>query len=261
MSEKLIIEASELKNLIEILGLTVANNDDPAYSAVYLATLRTEYGEVGKADILTGLSIQGSVVGSFACECAGQWKSPWLLPAAGRKELVAVLGSWVKEFGEINVVFTVNDGFATVQVEDAAERSLRLVLEDASDWPVDMVAAMIDGSHSKQEVEDSQGNILPAGKRVKIAGSTLAVVSKVAKRLKRDMSFIPVQHPASVVLLECDTWRGAMVAEQYPFEWDVNAPEMEFYDPRDLENEGKPSYASSDTPNEEPTITVEIVST
>lgn len=237
MSDKIILDAASLKNFIEVLGLTAANNDDPAYSALYLATLREDYGEVGQADVLSGLSTQGTVAGAFTVEVTGQWKDPWLLPATGRKELAAVLGSWIGEFGEVNVAFTVNEGFATVQIVDAAERSLRLVLQDAYDWPLNEVAAMISGERSQEEVEDSEGNILPPGKRMKVAGSTLATVVKVAKRMKRDMSFISVAHPASVILLECDTWRGAMISEHYPANWDVTAPEMEFYDPRQLDIE------------------------
>lgn len=234
-TSQIVLAASDLLDLIDICAITLApaSADDQNYTSVYLATTRQDYGDVGQADLLVGVSTTMIAAGTYAVVCDGDLPDAWLLSAASRNELSPVIKSWVKEFGDPQVVIRVDDsGATTIQVEGSAERSLRFLMEPADSWPLHEALGMISGSTAVADVEDKDGHALPTGKRIMFSAKAMDIMSKVAKRMKREVSLFPALHHASIILLECETWRGGVQAAEYSYDAEVDEPDMELIDPR-----------------------------
>lgn len=229
------IAAGDLLDLIEVCAITLApaKADDQNYTSIYLATQRAAYGDFGQASLLTGISTTMIAAGIYSVVADGELKQPWLLSSASRNELVPVLKAWVKEFGDAQVVVRVDDsGATTIQVEGSAERSLRFLMEPADQWPLEEAMGMISGSSATADVKDKDGHPIPTGKRIMFSAKALDILGKVAKKMKREVSLIPVAHHASIILVECLDWRGGVQAAEYSYDSETDEPNLELNDPR-----------------------------
>lgn len=237
-TSQIVLAASDLQELIDVCAVTLApaSADDQNYTSIYLTTVRRPYGDYGEATLLTGMSSTVIAAGIYSVVADGELKDPWLLSSASRTELSPVLKSWVKEFGDPQVVMRVDgSGATTVQVEGSAERSLRFLMEPADMWPLDEVMGMISGSSATADVYDKDEHPLPAGKRMMFSSKAVETMVKISKKIRRDVSIIPVLHPASIILMECGEWRGGLLAAEYPYDIEVDEPGVELVDPREDE--------------------------
>lgn len=237
-TSQIVLAASDLQELIDVCAVTLApaSADDQNYTSIFLTTVRRPYGDFGEATLLTGMSSTVIAAGIYSVVADGELKDPWLLSSASRTELSPVLKSWVKEFGDPQVVMRVDgSGATTVQVAGSAERSLRFLMEPADMWPLDEVMGMLSGSSATADVYDKDEHPLPAGKRMMFSSKAVETMVKISKKIRRDVSIIPVLHPASIILMECGEWRGGLLAAEYPYDVDVDEPGVELVDPREDE--------------------------
>ena len=238
MSDVLTLAAADLQELIDILSVTTApkSSDDPNYTSILVMTQRRAYGEVGQATLLVGMTSNVVTCGTYSVVTDGDLSQPYLISASTRSEISPILGSWMKEFGgDVPIRFTISSDHAKISVEGNSERALEFVVESAEMWPYDETLDYLTGKMCEDTVEDTEGNLLPAGKRVAYSAKALETLTKVSKKVKRDLSVIPTAHPASTLMVECGEWRGAVMAAEYPFDIDVDDLEVEFEDPRDDE--------------------------
>lgn len=236
-TETLHLAASDLQDLIDVLSVTLAppSADDANYTSMYLFTQRQPYGDVGEADMLVGMSSSIIACGTASIVADGELSQPWLLDSSAKKEITPLLGSWMKTFGnDVQVVLRIDStGASTLSVLDNPDRSVRFLMESAEMWPADETIDILSGRRCDDRVEDEEGNFLPAGKRVMFSDKALDTLAKISKKTKCELSIVPVAHPASFILVEAGDWRGAVMSARYGFETDVDALEVEFYDPRE----------------------------
>lgn len=238
MSSSITVAASDLSRMLSILADTAAkpNANDLNYPAIALFTRRGSMGaEVGEATFLCGISTSMSTVGTESIVGFGELQGVWLLTPSARMELMPVLGSWIKEDPECQVSITVGEsGATTVKMESATDRAIRFYMRpDDGTWPMDEACDMLTGEASQEVVTDRDGRELPAGKRIRLSAGTLNSLAKVAKKTTLgSVDIIIPAHPASVLLVESDSWAGAILGEEYMPDTDVMGREVEFMDPR-----------------------------
>lgn len=235
-----IVSAVDLYRMVDLLSITAAksNSGDDNYPAIVLFSRRGSFGEeVGEASFLCGASSRVSVSGTEAIVAHGELDGVWKLTPTGRNEVMAMLKSWVREDKEAQVKIRVSDtGSTTMSLVDADDRAVRLYLEPSEGWPVSEVFDMISGRGCEDEVEDKDGRVLPAGARVRLSDTTLDSLSKVAKRMGGSLDLLVTAHPASVILVEKDSWVGAVMGEEYPCDIDVEGRESEFFVPESYDD-------------------------
>ena len=145
-----------------------------------------------------------------------------------------MLTSWIREDKEALVKVHISDhGASSATLVDSEDRRVNFLMHDAEDWPVDEAYNLLTGQAAKDEKQNKDGLDIPTGKRLKVSHDILKTLATVAKRTEGAISFLPVSHMASVVLVECGDWRGAFLPEEYAPDTDVNSPEVDLIDPRD----------------------------
>lgn len=237
MSSFFTVRAIDFKGFLEILSQTTYNKKGEVtpYHSIYLFTKQTDFGdEVGASTFLFGASYNLSVAGSTGIPVDGVLSQPWCMPSAARQELIAMLTSWIREDKEALVKVHISEhGASSATLVDSEDRRVNFLMHDAEDWPVDEAYNLLTGQAAKDEKQNKDGLDIPTGKRLKVSHDILKTLATVAKRTEGAISFLPVSHMASVVLVECGDWRGAFLPEEYAPDTDVNSPEVDLIDPRD----------------------------
>lgn len=226
--ESLNVETKDFVRLLSTLRVTAyPKPDDDLLYGICLVSTRGEVGELpGETDILSGFSSMGSVVGHTFCGSTGALLRPLFLSL---DSVDVILGMWeavarkIKPDDEHTLDVIIDRDASTVTVREynvdgpsPSDRKQTVPCVDYTEFPVESIARLIDGTAGSDVIKDKDGNDLPVGALTMFNPEHLALLGKLGKKLKSEVRFYRSKHPASILQLSVgENWRGAVTAAKY----------------------------------------------
>lgn len=224
------VHAKSLLRFFKALSVTTSRpSDEDGFSDVYLRTGKAVAdGGVSPTQVLTGISTDGVVVGRMLVSCNGDLPAPVGVSATTLPWLTAVLKEVAADDKEALVTLRVNPSTldSALVPETLPHREHKFVLRAVDDFPVETCENALDGSTARAEVTTKDGDVLPVGNVTQWPSKYLKLLAQMSQQLDgEDVRIYRVKHPASTHVVTIGPWRGALPANPYPLDIDVDEPD------------------------------------
>lgn len=259
MSGTFTVNAHDFVSALELGNVTAAPKKDKSiHTGLYLSIAATEAPEVeyqgelsdeflaNAADFIPddidegvddSVTLSGAVlsvlgysnaftVGVATVPVSGTVDTPWILTPASIASIIKFLAAVPDK--EMDIVVKIESQNITI-TSPVESQQLRLGILDTEEYKYDLALSMLNGAAGEPDVQDENGTSIPAGRLVALSPDSLKTISSVGSKVGEDVHIIPVTHPCSNILLECGTWRGAVLGSKYPADLNVDSPNAELF--------------------------------
>ena len=243
-------QTTDLIRLFGVLRATASpKNDGRFLNFIELGVRQEPFGdEPGNRDVLSGVSHNGVISGSYGIEVNGSMKDNILISVGASKVVTSTLAAIVKELEEPDEHFT-----QVIISQDDDTGQLRAIFE-----PYVRPGEDVDDATSLRINASTSGSFGGLGYARLIAGKTNATVEVDGVALEEgNLSDIPLNalpslvavgklvksasvrlyrigHPAANHLVQIGDWRGSLIPAKYSAGTDVDEPEADLHVPFDM---------------------------